>query len=326
MEYRRSGESMTLGALQGYVPNEGDVWKHTLEALDGFFDRVKALGRKCDTLTVRGVPLLDPANQRPPDDVARLIGPYLEDAELLGRRTAELHVALSSAPGDPDFAPEFYSDQDLHFLHQSMKNLAGRVFRLLRQRLSSLPEDIRSEAEGILQREKNIFQRIEGILKKKITAVRIRCHGDYHLGQVLYTGGDFVIIDFEGEPARPIAERRVKRSPMADVAGMLRSFHYAAYAALFAQQARKPGPDDLDLLESWTFCWYVWVCAVFTRAYLDIAGSRGLLPRKRDERRMILDIHLLEKAVYELGYELNNRPAWVRIPMEGIRRLLDAGA
>jgi maltose alpha-D-glucosyltransferase/alpha-amylase len=325
MEYRKSGESMTLATLQGYVPNEGDAWKHTLEALDGFFDRVKALGRKCDTLTVRGVPLLDLANQRLPDDVARLIGPYLESAELLGRRTAELHVALASAPGDPDFAPEPYSDQDLHFLHQSMENLAGRVLQLLRQRLSDLPEDIRSEAEGILQGERNILQRIEGILGNKITAMRIRCHGDYHLGQVLYTGEDFVIIDFDGEPARPIAERRVKRSPMADVAGMLRSFHSAACSALFAQQARKPGPDDFDLFESWAFCWYVWVCAVFTRAYLDFAGSSRFVPRKRDERQMLLDIHLLEKAVYELGYELNNRPEWVKIPLRGIQELLGTG-
>jgi maltose alpha-D-glucosyltransferase/alpha-amylase len=109
---------------------------------------------------------------------------------------------------------------------------------------------------------------------------------------------------------------------MADVAGMLRSFHYAAYAALFARQTQETEPDDFDLLESWADCWYYWVCAAFARAYLDIAGRGDFLPRRREELQMLLGIHLLEKAVYELGYELNNRPDWVKIPLRGIQQLL----
>jgi len=157
--------------------------------------------------------------------------------------------------------------------------------------------------------------------------MRIRCHGDYHLGQVLYTGKDFVIIDFEGEPARPISERRIKRSPLRDVAGMLRSFHYAAYARLFAQQeAGLIRSEDFSYLESWVEFWHTWVSVLFLKAYLEVAAQGGFLPRTNEELQVLIDIYLLEKAIYELGYELNNRPEWIRIPVRGIlRQLKSAG-
>ena len=159
--------------------------------------------------------------------------------------------------------------------------------------------------------------------------MRIRCHGDYHLGQVLYTGKDFFIIDFEGEPARPLSERRIKRSPLRDVAGMLRSFHYAAYAALFEQEASgvyASHPESLTVLEPWARVWYLWVSAVFLKTYLEVASKAPFLPRTREELQVMLDAYLLEKAVYELGYELNSRPDWIRIPLQGISQLLDAAS
>ena len=167
---------------------------------------------------------------------------------------------------------------------------------------------------------------MQSLSQRPITALRIRTHGDYHLGQVLYTGDDFVITDFEGEPARPLRERQRKHSPLKDVAGMLRSFHYAAYAGLFNQTHQgTPSPSEaLTAFEPWAQVWYLWVSAAFLHTYLAYAGPASLLPLFQEERQVLLDAYLLEKAVYELGYELNNRPDWVRIPLQGIRQLWDA--
>ena len=169
---------------------------------------------------------------------------------------------------------------------------------------------------------------MQAVSQRPITALRIRTHGDYHLGQVLYTGDDFVITDFEGEPARPLRERQRKHSPLKDVAGMLRSFHYAAYAGLFnqadqgralalrgAHRLRALGPGVVPSGSR----------LAFLHTYLAYAGPASLLPPTREERQVLLDAYLLEKAVYELGYELNNRPDWVRIPLQGIRQLWDSG-
>jgi maltose alpha-D-glucosyltransferase/alpha-amylase len=190
-----------------------------------------------------------------------------------------------------------------------------------------MPPDLKSDAREILALKNDILGRFHRLLDLKITGMRSRCHGDYHLGQVLYTGKDFVIIDFEGEPARPIGERRIKRSPLRDVAGMLRSFHYAVYAALIPLENRGiMRPEDLPLLESWGNYWYLWICAAFLNTYLAIAANDVFLPASKQETEVLLDALLLEKAVYELGYELNNRPDWVKIPIQGIRQMLGAAA
>jgi len=148
----------------------------------------------------------------------------------------------------------------------------------------------------------------------------MRIHGDYHLGQVLFTGNDFIIIDFEGEPARSISERRLKKSPLADVAGMLRSFHYAAYSATFKQIFR---PEDMRILQPWADFWYSYVGSVFLNAYLRTADGAPFLPQDGDEFEFLLKDFILEKAVYEIGYEINNRPNWLIIPLKGINQLLD---
>ena len=255
------------------------------------------------------------------------ISSYLPTAQLLGQRTAELHIALASDAVDPHFAPEPFSILYQRSIYQTMRSLTAQSFPLLRQRLKGLPQTVRGEAQRVLDREQDVLKRFQAILGRKITAMRIRCHGDYHLGQVLYTGKDFVIIDFEGEPARPLSERRIKRSPLRDVAGMLRSFHYAAYTTLFNQEAEgvyASHPEALAFLEPWARFWYLWVSAVFLKTYCENASRASFLPRTREELQVLLDAYLLEKAVYELDYELNNRPDWVRIPLQGILQLLGA--
>ena len=253
----------------------------------------------------------------------RRIGPYLDWAALLGRRTAELHLALASAPDDPDFAPQAILEADHRAFAESAAQLLTANFDLLRRLKCGMPDQTRQEADKILQLEEIARRRFKLLTQLKSTAMVTRIHGDYHLGQVLFTGSDFVIIDFEGEPARSLAERRKKRSPLQDVAGMLRSYHYAAYAPLLQQSSNeRPRDEDLQALGSRAQYWQKWVSATFLKSYLDISGNAIFIPKAREELALLLDLYLLDKAVYELGYELNNRPSWVRIPLDGISQLL----
>ena len=195
--------------------------------------------------------------------------------------------------------------------------LAERTLTLLRETVARLPDVDRSKAQQVLEMESAIGSRMRALLTVEPTALRIRCHGDYHLGQVLYTDGDFVIIDFEGEPARPLAERRTKHLPIMDLAGMIRSFHYAAYVAL-RERVAQDGARDGDDLEPWARTWYRSARAAFIQGYMKQTAVASFQPRSQGEFTLLLNVHLLEKAVYELGYELNNRPAWVAIPLHGI--------
>jgi maltose alpha-D-glucosyltransferase / alpha-amylase len=274
---RRSG---TLGILQGYVPNQGDAWAYTLAQLERYLAHPTALDE------------------------------YLERAALLGRRTAELHLALASEPDDPAFAPVPSTMLDQRSVYQSVRSLAIQVLSLLRR---PLLQSAQPDAAIILSMEGELMGRLRSLLQRPITATRIRTHGDYHLGQVLWTGGDFMIIDFEGEPARPLAERRLKRWPLRDVAGMLRSFDYAVHTAL---RPRRKGDPALGK------AWLEKVTATYLGAYYETAGAASFLPPDETGRKVLLEAFLLEKALYEVRYELNNRPTWVGIPLKGIRSLM----
>ncbi len=324
LEYRRGrGEPTTVGILQGFVPNEGDAWQYTLDALSRYYEQavtqpVEARGDVRDQKS-----LLAQAQEEAPELARELIGMYLDSAWRLGCRTAELHLALASAPEDPVFGPEPFTPFYQRSLYQSMRNLTVQSLGLLRRKVRSLPEALQPGAEAILTQEDEVLRRFRSILERKITATRTRIHGDYHLGQVLFTGSDFVIMDFEGEPARSISERRIKRSPLRDVAGMVRSFHYAAYSGLLGRAAGGVvRPEDLPALEPWADYWYLSVSGAFLRAYFEAAGQASFLPQGQDELHVLLGAYLLEKAIYELAYELNNRPDWVRIPLGGILQLL----
>jgi maltose alpha-D-glucosyltransferase/alpha-amylase len=326
LEYRTGrGEPMTLAILQGFVANQGDGWRHALHFLGGYFEQALVAHAAPRDVPVPETSTLELADEEPPRLALEMMASYLEAARHLGQRTAELHVALASEEGGPPFAPEPYTPLHQRSVYQSQRSLTRRTLQLLRERAPTLPGDASKEATQVLDLEPELVRRFRTVLDRRITALRIRCHGDYHLGQVLWTGKDIVIIDFEGEPDRPIGERRIKRSPLHDVAGMLRSFHYAVHAALFEQEASGlHSPEAMDGLDRWAQFWYAWVGARFLRGYLDAATPGRFLPRTQPELGALLDASLLEKAVYEVGYELNNRPEWVRIPLRGILRLMRA--
>ena len=325
LRYARAHEEpMTLAVLMGFVPNQGDAWQYTLDNLGRFFERVTARSADIKEVPCPGSRLLRMVDEVVPARVNDLIGSYLLSARRLGERTAEFHLAMASNVGNPSFAPEPFTPFYQRSLYQSMRNLTAQTFSLLRKRVGTLPETLRGQGRVVLDMEERILKRFQGILDRKITAMRIRVHGDYHLGQVLFTGKEFVLIDFEGEPARSLAERRIKRSPVRDVAGMLRSFHYASYAPLIGEVGGSVRSDDVKSLEPWADCWNAWVSAAFLQGYLAAAKEGAFLPRTREELSILLDTFLLEKAIYELGYELNNRPDWVKLPLLGILSLMEA--
>jgi maltose alpha-D-glucosyltransferase/alpha-amylase len=231
-----------------------------------------------------------------------------------------MHLALASDAADPNFAPEPMTGLAQRSLYQSMRNLTAKVMQLARDRLNHLPRDVAGGVREVIGLEKQILKAFQGLRDRKISATRTRCHGDYHLGQVLYTGKDFVLIDFEGEPARALSERRRKRSPLQDVAGMLRSFHYAAHTVRATRRAMMLDSEQ-ERVEQWIQFWCAWASSAFVRAYLKTAGNASFIPRNDSDLELLLNAFLLEKSVYELGYELNNRPDWVPIPIQGIKEL-----
>jgi 1,4-alpha-glucan branching enzyme len=313
-------EPLMLGILQGLVPNQGSGWDHALQELKAYFEKVESQQAPPDLEAFEGRPPLELAGVAIPDEARQAIGRYLNDAATLGRRTAELHLALASDPTDPAFAPELISSVDLEHLAEEIRQQVENSLDVLRSTIEKLPEAIRGQALLVIDQTPDSLERLETLPGLKLDATKIRVHGDYHLGQVLRTDDDFVILDFEGEPARPLRERVQKVSPMKDVVGMIRSFDYAAFAALFSFAGDRS--DRFERLEPWAKSWRTWVSSTFLNAYLDTAKAASFLPRDPSHLARLLNAFLVEKALYELQYELNNRPDWVRIPLQGIAALL----
>ena len=331
LEYRpASGESGTLAIVHELVPNEGDAWRLTLDSVGRFYERILTEELHATQMATqphaRTGRRLELAQIDPDEPAEGLIGFYLDSAGLLGTRVAEMHLALAADTADEAFAPEPVTSMYQRSMYQSMRNLAARNLRLLRRAAGGLDDHARALAGQVLEREPRIMEGFRDMLGRKPEGIRIRCHGDLHLGQVLYTGKDFEIIDFEGEPARTITERRLKRSPLRDVAGMLRSFEYAAAAGLEELVARgdvSAEGEERAALDAWGRWWDSWVSSAFLRGYLAVASGHPVLPVDQDYLDALLSALVLEKATYELGYELNNRPEWVILPLLGILRETD---
>ena len=328
LEYRRNnGESFTLGVLSRFVPAAQDFWSYSLDMLGRYFERIRTVPPESRVAPPPGQSLLELAAQEPSETVIGLLGTYSELARLLGQRTGELHLALASEHQNPEFAPEPFTPFYQRGLFQSMRNLAVRSLYGLQRRLDKVPANVRPQAEKVAGLEFQILKRLRAVYQTPLAAKRIRCHGDLHLGEVLYTGKDFIFIDFEGEPSRSLGERRIKRSPFRDVAAVVRSFDYITRAALFHQLERGTlQPEQLQQLESWSSFWYRWVSALYLKAYLKVMANSDLLPQNRAELGILFEAHLLEKALYEINYELQFRPDWLLIPLRGILQLVEASS
>ncbi len=324
-----NGEKTTAAILQGLVANVGDGWSWFLNHLPDFFTSVVALP---DPPTVPPASFMN--DHLPPREAVAHANSSIRAAALLGCRTAEMHLALATPTDLPAFAAEPFTPEDLARDARRIDGQITSTLEALKLRLSTLKDLIADHAALLLSRRIDLFTRANAITASVAAGQRIRIHGDYHLGQTLRTqgpakasekeAGDFVLLDFEGEPARPLADRRQKQSPLKDVAGMIRSFSYAAYSGL--DQFLTVNPDrihspDLVRLTAWAVLWQNATSSEFLRSYREtIAANPALLPPTQ-QAQALLAAYLLEKALYELLYELNNRPAWLHIPLAGILAL-----
>jgi maltose alpha-D-glucosyltransferase/alpha-amylase len=326
IEYRASDGSTSAAAiLQEYVPNQGDAWEYTLDTLPTFFERAAAQREAPGVVGVDAASLLAASHAELPLVAFETVDTYLETAETLGLRTGEMHVALASDVVDAAFAPEPFSELYQRSVYQSILGMVRGGTRLLERQRDALSGSVAENAATVLARSGEVDKRLRGLLTRKLGGMRTRNHGDYHLGQVLHTGRDLVIIDFEGEPTRPLGERRIKRSPLRDVAGMLRSFHYAVHGSVLRSElGASIRREDEPALEPWVRAWYAWVSAAYLRGYREATAGAMFLPADEAEWAILLDAFLFHKAFYELTYELSNRPDWVSIPLQGILELLEA--
>jgi maltose alpha-D-glucosyltransferase/alpha-amylase len=303
LEFRSSdGELISLAVLQEYVPNQGDLRQTTLDLLDRLGDEYGDRSEEWDA---------DPAQ----------LG-YATLVDTLGRRIAELHRALTRMGGGEAFDPEPLTDADLATLREDIEQEARATLQRLGRHLPDLPQAERVQAEALLGRRDDLTARIADLTPAGLEAVKTRCHGDLHLGQVLVTENDIVVIDFEGEPARPLAERRAKQCPLVDVAGVVRSFHYAGGNAL--ERLARDHPSDRERIAGPIARWRLQMIRRFLAAYEETASGSPSFPRDSQQAQDLIRLFTLQKALYEIRYELDNRPTWVGIPIQGVADFLDS--
>jgi len=317
VEYHEpDGSTVVFGLLQEKVENQGEAWGMSVDSVGRFYERVMAKAKtiKLPKLVNKTVMHFEDS----PDIIQEFIGRgFYERIVRLGQRTAEMHLALASDGNNPAFAPENFTANYQRSLYSSLRKLVRDRFALLENSLSKLNPTVQEFAKKVLGLEDKILECFSEVYQIKISAVKTRIHGDYHLGQVLFTGKDFVIIDFEGEPGFSFSERRLKKSPLKDVAGMMRSLHYAAFGKILLNENYRD--RDLEFLETWAEQWQHYVSRYYLGAYMERMGMGKTLSHEQD---VLIRTFLLEKAIYELGYELNGRPDWTIIPLRGIYYLM----
>jgi len=303
LQYHGPDETtVTLALLQGFVDNQGDVWSYTVDYLVRFFE---------DALLTAPVETAEGPHAA-----------YLVQLETLGRRTGELHQALARPTGDPAFEPEPVTAADLVAWKKVVSQELRQSMKKLKHTLPHLGEELREEAERLLAGKELLLAWCERNVPAAIKANKTRYHGDYHMGQVLLVENDFIIIDFEGEPARPLAKRRIKHSPLRDVAGMLRSFNYAAEYALNQSTAERP--LDRQQLQPLAGSWEAATREAFLLGYRATIEGCSAYPADESSAAALIALFTLEKALYELRYELQNRPDWLKVPVKGLLTFIES--
>ncbi len=312
ISYLNKDKNATLGIIQEYVPNEGNAWDYCLNAISALSENYEKL------------PILQPPLKRVypwekitsiPQEISSALGIFAYSVRILAEKTAQMHLALAGDDSNPLFKVENFILFDQRSLYQSLRNATVKTAKLMQNKKLKLEPELQEEVSEFFTQKEKLLQKIQYLLNQSLGGKKIRCHGDYHLAQILYKGDDFVIIDYEGEPGRPLSERKIKYSPIKDVAGILRSFHYAFYTAI-----------DRSLIESSEFnpedC-YSWITQIFIDTYLSYPEILSLMPKEKEQFSLLLKAYMLEKVLYEINYELNNRPDWLRVPCIGLLNLLE---
>jgi len=321
VELRAAGvPGMTVAVVQSFVPNIGTAWEYTTQELGRYYDRV--LARPASEAPPPPPPAGSPLgliDAEPPQAIAEMMGSYRDTAAQLGRRVAELHLALASNQ-DPAFAPEPYSVLVMRSKYQGLRTLAGKVLRLLRERLSTLSTPARADAERLLSRESDVIRWFEQLLKVKIDATRTRIHGNLHLGHVLYTGKNFVMTDFDGMKEMTLAERRRKRTPLVDVTSLVRSFDFAALKVL--RDPARVRESDFTAATPWAYHWASWVSAAYLRAYLEGVSGSPIVPSDRAHVAVLFDAFAMQRELHQLRGLLEDHSDAVGVSLLGLLRML----
>ncbi len=308
-------EPVVVGLMQNKINNVGDAWNTMLAKVAGYYERVMAqeVNRKPKLIRKDRLYFMDV-----PVDMRNLIGRHTYQRVVqLAQRTAEMHLALAQESDDPAFTPHPFDRTQQQAISKNHIELMNNKLADLAKRIPEFSSQIALEAQMVLSYRDIIIHSLQTLANTAVEATQIRVHGDYHLGQVLDNGKDFYIIDFEGEPMRSIEERRVKSTPFKDVAGMIRSFHYAAYGQLYLN-AKQYEPQQINTLEQWAAYWFHHISQFYLTAYLDRVEHQSFIPKNKESLALLLRTFILEKAIYELGYEMNARPDWLRIPLRGV--------
>ncbi len=314
------GQSTSLAIVQAFVESQGDGWATTLAYLDRFFERQRSL----QAGDVPAIPAAQNGQAKDTSDDFDYHEIYLQRIRRLGVRTAEMHRAFATPSGDPAFDPEPVTDEDVAAWTGRARASADKALATLERELERVPADLQQFARSLLTRHEELLRRLQigdDIARSK-KLMKTRFHGDYHLGQVLTVADDYMIVDFEGEPGRPLSERRRKASPLLDVAGMLRSINYATVAGMRGVNADRA--EDTRSLEPHALDWERRSVDAFLGGYRETIAGTASYPIDAGQAKRLLELFILEKAFYEMSYELANRPTWVRIPLEGIRAILGA--
>lgn len=322
IEYRTAGDRLfDIGVLQTYICCHGDAWGSTLTSLAQFVEYLLSHRNELQKLPNPLPSLMEVVDNGIPDQFRDLVrGLHMEMALLLGKRTAELHRALAEDSNDSSWSMEEFSTLYQRSIFQSMQVLVRRNFQRLARIIPGLPDLVQRRATRLLAAEKEIISCLQKITGTRLSAMKCRIHGDLHLGQALFTGKDFVFIDFEGESLHSLSDRRLKRSPLRDVASMIHSIHYAAMTTLAHHSAAHP--DDAALLESWLAAWYVYVSGSYLKAYLHTMKNSRIIPSDRQELETMLRCFLIQRVVHEMGHELINHPDLADLHLRGLEMLL----
>ncbi|MBU0750614.1 MAG: maltose alpha-D-glucosyltransferase [Gammaproteobacteria bacterium] len=300
--HRANGETLTLALLQAYAENQGSGWNFAVDYLDRFLAEHLA------------EPHLTESAESPH-------GYFIALMEVLGRRTAELHQAFCRPTGDAAFEPEPITPADLTAWSAQVHAEAVATLDALESRRDGLPDELRPAIDQLLSLRRAVLDRISPQTLAGIAAAKMRYHGDYHLGQVLLVESDFIITDFEGEPARPMEERRHKHSPLRDVAGMLRSFSYVS--AVATNRATSERPNDRHRLGPLVQAWEQEASEAFLKGYRDTIHGCPSWPDEARSAQRLIEFFVIDKALYELRYEMDNRPDWLAIPLFSLLRVID---
>jgi len=308
-------EPMLVMMLQELVVNNGDAWKYFTQKVKLFLERAIELDYHLKPLPIKPH-TLSLGLEQTPTELRMLMGESVyEKASLLGKRTAEMHLAMGQSNGNPDFDPETIDQEFQKKLQKDINYLVDTRFAMLEANLDKISGKLREDAIEMIHGKDRVKRFFNLVLQREMKGERIRIHGDFHLGQVLMNENDFYILDFEGEPDKPHHERRLKYPPLKDVAGMMRSFRYAAYSVIFTEFSNQP--HLTDKLMAVADVWYHYVSRYYLGEYLRTMSGSSILPDE-DKINALLQVYSFKKAIYELGYEINNRPEWIVIPLQSL--------